>query len=70
VKDPQNYWTYFLKIEECKFRKMVLPGDTLILRCDLMEPIRRGIAKMKGQVFVGNTLVTDAIMIASIVKRK
>lgn len=70
VKDPQNYWTYFLKIEECKFRKMVLPGDTLILRCDLMEPIRRGIAKMKGQVFVGNTLVTDAIMIASVVKRK
>ncbi len=70
VKDPQNYWTYFLKIEECKFRKMVLPGDTLILRCDLMEPIRRGIAKMKGQVFVGKTLVTDAIMIASIVKKK
>lgn len=70
VKDPQNYWTYFLKIEECKFRKMVLPGDTLLLRCDLMEPIRRGIAKMKGQVFVGKTLVTDAIMIASIVKKK
>ncbi len=70
VKDPQNYWTYFLKIEECKFRKMVLPGDTLILRCDLMEPIRRGIAKMKGQVFVGKTLVTDAIMIASIVRKK
>lgn len=70
VKDPQNYWTYFLKIEECKFRRMVVPGDTLVVRCDLMEPIKRGIAKMRGQVFVGNTLVTDAIMIASIVKKK
>jgi len=70
VKDPQNYWTYFLKIEECKFRKMVVPGDTLVVRCDLMEPIKRGIAKMRGQVFVGNTLVTDSIMIASIVKKK
>lgn len=69
VEDPQNYWTYFLKIEECKFRKTVLPGDTLILRCDLLEPIKRGIAKMRGRVYVGNKLTTESVMIASIVKK-
>ena len=69
VPDPQNYWTYFLKIEDCKFRRPVMPGDTLIIRCDLLEPIKRGIAKMRGRAFVGNKLVTESIMIASIVKK-
>jgi UDP-3-O-[3-hydroxymyristoyl] N-acetylglucosamine deacetylase/3-hydroxyacyl-[acyl-carrier-protein] dehydratase len=69
VPDPQNYWTYFLKIEECKFRRTVMPGDTLVMRCDLMEPIKRGIAKMRGRAFVGNKLVTESVMIASIVKK-
>lgn len=69
VPDPQNYWTYFLKIEDCKFRRPVIPGDTLLIRCDLLEPIKRGIAKMRGRAFVGNKLVTESIMIASIVKK-
>ena len=69
VPDPQNYWTYFLKIEECKFRRTVLPGDTLVMRCDLLEPIKRGIAKMRGRTYVGNKLVTESVMIASIVKK-
>ena len=69
VPDPQNYWTYFLKIEDCKFRRPVMPGDTLIIRCDLLEPIKRGIAKMRGRAFVGNKLVTESTMIASIVKK-
>ena len=69
VPDPQNYWTYFLKIQDCKFRRPVMPGDTLIIRCDLLEPIKRGIAKMRGRVFVGNKLVTESIMIASIVRK-
>lgn len=69
VKDPENYWTYFLSIENCKFRKMVLPGDTLIFKCELLNPIRRGIAKMKGEAFVGNALVCEAIMTASIVRK-
>ena len=69
VPDPQNYWTYFLKIEECKFRRPVMPGDTMIIRCDLLEPIKRGIAKMRGRAFVGNKLVTESKMIASIVKK-
>ncbi len=69
VPDPQNYWTYFLKIEDCKFRRPVMPGDTLLIRCDLLEPIKRGIAKMRGMAFVGNKLVTESTMIASIVKK-
>lgn len=69
VEDPENYWTYFLGIENCKFRKMVLPGDTLIFKCELLYPIRRGIAKMKGEAYVGNTLVCEAVMTASIVRK-
>jgi UDP-3-O-[3-hydroxymyristoyl] N-acetylglucosamine deacetylase/3-hydroxyacyl-[acyl-carrier-protein] dehydratase len=70
VDDPEKYWTYFLGIESCKFRKMVLPGDTLVFKCELLAPIRRGIAKMKGEAFVGNTLVCEAIMTASIVRKE
>mgnify|MGYP005811365323 CR=1 FL=1 len=70
VDDPEKYWTYFLGIESCKFRKMVLPGDTLVFKCELLAPIRRGIAKMKGEAFVGNTLVCEAVMTASIVRKE
>jgi UDP-3-O-[3-hydroxymyristoyl] N-acetylglucosamine deacetylase / 3-hydroxyacyl-[acyl-carrier-protein] dehydratase len=69
VPDPENYWTYFLGIENCRFRKMVIPGDTLIIKCELLAPIKRGIAKMHGQAFVGNTLVCEATMSASIVRK-
>ncbi len=69
VPDPDNYWTYFLGIENFKFRKMVIPGDTLVLRCELLAPIRRGYAKMKGQGFVGNNLVCEGTMTAIIVKK-
>lgn len=69
VEDPENYWTYFLGIENCKFRKIVLPGDTIIFKCELLYPIRRGIAKMKGEAYVGNTLVCEAVMTASIVRK-
>ncbi len=69
VPDPENYWTYFLGIENFRFRKMVLPGDTLVIKCDLLAPIRRGIAKMKGQAYVGNNLVSEGVMIASIVRK-
>ncbi|WP_226391046.1 bifunctional UDP-3-O-[3-hydroxymyristoyl] N-acetylglucosamine deacetylase/3-hydroxyacyl-ACP dehydratase [Penaeicola halotolerans] len=69
VPDPENYWTYFLGIENCRFRKMVMPGDTLVFKCELLAPIKRGIAKMKGQAFVGNNLVCEAVMTASIVRK-
>ena len=69
VPDPENYWTYFLGIEGFKFRRMVLPGDTLVIKCELLFPIKRGIAKMKGQAFVGDKLVCEGAMTASIVKK-
>jgi len=69
VPDPENYWTYFLGIESIKFRKMVLPGDTLVIQCDLVAPIKRGIAKMYGRAFVGNSLVCEGTMTASIVRK-
>jgi UDP-3-O-[3-hydroxymyristoyl] N-acetylglucosamine deacetylase / 3-hydroxyacyl-[acyl-carrier-protein] dehydratase len=70
VPDPENYWTYFLSIESAKFRRMVVPGDTLVFKCELTAPIKRGIAKMQGQAFVAGNLVCEASLTASIVKKK
>ena len=69
VPDPDNYWTYFLSIDSCKFRKMVIPGDTIIFHCKLLDPIKRGIARMQGMAYVGKTLVCESIMTARIVKK-
>ena len=68
VPDPEHYATYFLKIDNVKFRGKVVPGDTLIIKADLLEPIRRGIAHMFGQVFVGDNLVSEGELMAQIVK--
>lgn len=70
VPDPRNYLTYFLKIDNVRFRAQVLPGDTIVFRCDLMEPIRRGIAQMKGFGMVGEKIVVEAEMMAQITKVK
>jgi UDP-3-O-[3-hydroxymyristoyl] N-acetylglucosamine deacetylase/3-hydroxyacyl-[acyl-carrier-protein] dehydratase len=66
---PDEYDTYFLKIENCKFKQKVVPGDTMILKMELTHPIRRGICEMKGTIFVGDKLVTEADLVAQIVKR-
>lgn len=70
---PRNtedkYDTYFLKIDNCKFKQKVVPGDTLILKMELMRPIRRGICEMKGTIFVGSKVVCEAELTAQIVKR-
>jgi UDP-3-O-[3-hydroxymyristoyl] N-acetylglucosamine deacetylase/3-hydroxyacyl-[acyl-carrier-protein] dehydratase len=70
VPDPENYLTFFLKIDKVKFRKMVVPGDTLVIRMELVGEIRRGIATMMAQAFVGETLTTEAELMAQIVKVK
>lgn len=70
VKEPEKYSTYFLKIDKLKFKHKVVPGDTLILKMELIEPIRRGIVSMYGQAFVGNHLVIEGEMVAQIVKNK
>ena len=64
-----NYDTYFLKIDNCKFKQKVVPGDTMILKMELIEPIRRGICVMKGSVYVGNKLCTEGEFTAQLVKR-
>lgn len=70
---PRNsedqYDTYFLKIESCKFKQKVVPGDTLILKMELLHPIRRGICEMKGTIFIGDKIATEAVLVAQIVKR-
>jgi len=70
VPDPENYATYFLKIDGVKFKKKVVPGDTLIFELHLTEPIRRGIVIMTARAFVGKTMVTEAFLTAQIAKVK
>ncbi len=70
VDDPKLYSTYFLKIDNIKFRKKVVPGDTLIFKLELMTEIRRGVANMKGTAFVGNTIVAEGEFMAQISKNK
>jgi UDP-3-O-[3-hydroxymyristoyl] N-acetylglucosamine deacetylase/3-hydroxyacyl-[acyl-carrier-protein] dehydratase len=70
VPDPQNYLTFFLKADKVKFRKMVVPGDTLIVRMELVGEIRRGITTMAAHAYVGETLVTEGELTAQIIKVK
>jgi len=68
--DPENYDTYFLKIDKAKFKQKVLPGDTLLLKMELLAPVRRGIVEMKGTAFVGNKMVCEAELMARVVRRE
>jgi UDP-3-O-[3-hydroxymyristoyl] N-acetylglucosamine deacetylase / 3-hydroxyacyl-[acyl-carrier-protein] dehydratase len=70
VPDPENYSTYFLKIDAVKFKRKVVPGDTIIIKLELMDPIRRGLVHMRGQAFVANNLVTEGEFVAQIVKNR
>ncbi len=63
-----NYNTYFLKIDNCKFKQKVVPGDTMILKMELASPIRRGICEMKGTVYVAGKVATEADLVAQIIK--
>lgn len=69
VENPENYWTYFMRIDNARFKEKVVPGDTLVLKCDIMAPIRRGICQMKCVAFVGNQIVAEAELMAQIVKK-
>ncbi|WP_290094101.1 bifunctional UDP-3-O-[3-hydroxymyristoyl] N-acetylglucosamine deacetylase/3-hydroxyacyl-ACP dehydratase [uncultured Muribaculum sp.] len=70
VDDPEKYSTYFMKIDNVKFRNKVVPGDTLIFHVSFMTPLRRGCAIMKGYAFVGEKIVTECEFMAQIVKNK
>lgn len=70
VPDPENYLTYFMKIDNVKFKHKVLPGDTLIFKCDLISPIRRGICHMQANAYANGRLVAEAELMAQIVKNQ
>jgi UDP-3-O-[3-hydroxymyristoyl] N-acetylglucosamine deacetylase / 3-hydroxyacyl-[acyl-carrier-protein] dehydratase len=70
VPDPHNWDTYFLKIDDTKFKQKVVPGDTVVFKMELLEPIRRGIVHMRGTAFVANKLVSEGDLTAQIVRRK
>lgn len=70
VDDPENYQTLFLKIDKVRFKKKVIPGDTLVFRLELLAPIRRGLVNMFGQAFVGDDLVMEGELMAQISKIK
>ncbi len=68
VPDPENYLTYFMKIDNVKFKHKVVPGDTLIFKAELLSPIRRGICHMQSYGYANNKLVVEAELMAQIVK--
>ena len=70
VPDPENYLTYFMKIDKVKFKQKVVPGDQLIFKCNLITPIRRGICHMQGYAFANGKLCAEAELMAQIVKSK
>jgi UDP-3-O-[3-hydroxymyristoyl] N-acetylglucosamine deacetylase/3-hydroxyacyl-[acyl-carrier-protein] dehydratase len=69
TSDPYNYWTYFLGVEECRFKKMVLPGDQIVYKGQLCGPIKRGFVKMRFEATVNGVLVCEALLSAAIVKK-
>ncbi|MBO7233806.1 MAG: bifunctional UDP-3-O-[3-hydroxymyristoyl] N-acetylglucosamine deacetylase/3-hydroxyacyl-ACP dehydratase [Paludibacteraceae bacterium] len=69
-EEPERYSTYFLKIDNVKFRQKVVPGDTLVFRLEFMTEVRRGLANVKGYCFVGGKITTEAEFVAQIVKNK
>ena len=70
VEEPERWSTYFMRIDEVKFRQKVVPGDTLLFRVELLHPVRHGVSSMKGYAFVGDHVVSEATFTAQIVKNK
>lgn len=70
LEEPERWSTYFMKIDEVEFRQKVIPGDTLLFRVELLHPVRHGISSMKGYMFVGDQVVSEASFTAQIVKNK
>ena len=69
VPDPENYLTFFMKMDKCKFKNPVVPGDTLICKLELISPIRRGIIHMYGHTFVGDEIMSEGEFMAKIIKK-
>ena len=70
LEEPERWNTYFMKIDDVKFRQKVVPGDTLLFKVELLAPVRHGISSMKGYMFVGDNVVAEATFTAQIIKNK
>lgn len=70
VENPEEYSTYFLRIDGVRFKRKVIPGDTMQIEAHMIEPLRRGIASIIGKIFVGGQLACEATLMAQIVKNK
>ena len=70
VEDPHNWDTYFLKMDNVKFKRKVVPGDTLILKMELMSPVRRGLCHMWGSTYVGDQLVSEGELYAQVIRTR
>ena len=70
VDNPQDYLTFFMKIDNAKFKMKVMPGDVIIFSCNLISPIRRGLCHMHGKGFVNGKIVVEADLLAQIAKKK
>lgn len=70
LEEPERWSTYFMKIDDVKFRHKVVPGDTLLFKVELLHPVRHGVSSMKGYMFVGDQVVSEATFTAQIVKNK
>ena len=68
VEDPENWSTYFMKIDNVRFKQKVIPGDTILFQLKLASPIRRGLVDMTGKAYVGDKLVSEAEMLAQIIR--
>jgi UDP-3-O-[3-hydroxymyristoyl] N-acetylglucosamine deacetylase/3-hydroxyacyl-[acyl-carrier-protein] dehydratase len=70
LENPREYSTYFLRIDNFRFKRKVIPGDTLLMKLELMEPVRRGLVKMRAQAYVGNQLAAEGEMMAQVVRNR
>ncbi len=70
VDEPERWSTYFLKIDKVKFKRKVVPGDTLVIKLEMTDEVRRGIVSMYGRVYVGSNLAAEGELVAQIVKNK
>lgn len=70
LEEPERWSTYFMKIDDVKFRQKIVPGDTLLFKVELLQPVRHGISSMRGYMFVGDHVVAEATFTAQIVKNK
>ncbi|MBR4882655.1 MAG: 3-hydroxyacyl-ACP dehydratase FabZ, partial [Bacteroidales bacterium] len=70
LEEPERYSTYFAKIDNTKFKKKVVPGDVLVLKLTMTQPLRRSIAYMHGEAYVGDTLACESDLVAQVIKNK